>query len=171
MNGAFGPRSRCRPLTIREKPPQRSHAATSPPHHTPNATPAPPLRPSRRRPLFSRPGPAPFGLPLFFPASLGTRRNAVSRRPSRHFGPRLVIDLLPTLARKTVFVSLRQTSSRPFVHMDSLGQFTDSTEKSHCVHRVKTAHLIQNQLFIRVSRYGHVLRVIASGAVVSLRHE
>ena len=33
--------------------------------------------------------------------------------------PRLIIDLLPTLARMTVYVSLRQTSSRPFVHMDS----------------------------------------------------
>jgi len=34
-------------------------------------------------------------------------------------GPRLLIDLLPTLARKTLFVSLRETSSLPFVHMDS----------------------------------------------------
>jgi len=39
-------------------------------------------------------------------------------------GPRLVFDLLPALAGKTLFVSLRETSSRPFVHMDSLGDLT-----------------------------------------------
>ena len=33
--------------------------------------------------------------------------------------PQLFIDLLPAHARLTVFASLRQTSARPFVHMDS----------------------------------------------------
>ena len=56
-----------------------------------------------------------------------------SLRPSS--GPRLFVDLLPAHARKTVFASLRQTSARPFVHMDShagkLRQWPIKIEKHH----------------------------------------
>ena len=50
-------------------------------------------------------------------------------------GPRLFVDLLPTLARKTLFASLRETSSRPFVHMDSPERLIDVHTDCHSVRR------------------------------------
>ena len=62
----------------------------------------------------------------FAPVRLPSRKTPSLGGESSSFrstsGPQLVLDLLPALAPKTLFVSLRATSSRPFVLKDSLIQ-------------------------------------------------
>jgi hypothetical protein len=73
--------------------------------------------PSVRTPPSSAVRPVPLTVSLAFRFALPSLRSTS--------GPRLFVDLLPALARKTLFGCLRETSSLPFVLTDSPGENTD----------------------------------------------